>query len=156
MCYVDQLSLHIGANSSVDIYIHIYISMLHIITIWHRQLRRRTTHNWVKRNLNPFFYSPHLCFYGFTDNFLLYFCKEIILLSLCMRILCCEFRALYITNSQPLDQQNEQYCILDIYITISHKVLLHVSIPSKLTKVIPYKTKLATVHSRYDITEFNS
>ena len=48
-------------------------------------------------------------------------------------------------NTQP---KNALYCSLDIYITISHRIFLHVSthkgLPSRnQTKAIPYKNKLA-------------
>jgi hypothetical protein len=48
-----------------------------------------------------------------------------------------------------LDQQNAQYCSLDIYITLSHWKFLHVAIPKGSStgdqmKVTPRKNKLAT------------
>lgn len=52
-----------------------------------------------------------------------------------------------------LKQQNAHYCSLDIHITISHRIILHVSIhkgssSENQIKTIPHKTKLVTfIHS---------
>jgi hypothetical protein len=64
-------------------------------------------------------------------------------------------------NSQHSDQQNAQYCFLDIYI-ISHYIFLRASIhngssPGKPTKAIPRKAKLATfIYSWHGVKEPNS
>jgi uncharacterized membrane protein YozB (DUF420 family) len=55
-----------------------------------------------------------------------------------------------VTNSQHSDQQNAQYCFLDIYILKPHKTFVHVLIPKgwiiirKRTKAILHKTQLVS------------